>query len=162
MWQALALAGLKSIADNRANQQNIQANIIKEKYSPWTGRGGDFSQQGKNSTVSNMIAGYGSGLLQDKLDAEAIASKVKPALQDAEPGSSDSLMQAMGQAPSRASAFAPLAKAGISRAPAVMPGGNMESQSFESMFMPQDQVQIPFMPQTQQQNPWLMMARGGR
>lgn len=75
MWAQLAMAGLKSIADNQANKQNLASNVITQKYSPWTGQRADFSAQGKNSAVSNMIAGYGSGLLQDRADAEWEANR---------------------------------------------------------------------------------------
>lgn len=68
MWQQLALAGLKSIQDEENRRNDLASNVITQKYSPWTGARADFSGQGKRNTMSNMIAGYGSGLLQDRQD----------------------------------------------------------------------------------------------
>lgn len=68
MWQQLALAAAKSLQDNQNRQNDIASNVITQKYSPWTGARADFSSQGKNNTISNLMAGYGSGLLQDRMD----------------------------------------------------------------------------------------------
>lgn len=125
MWAQLGMAGLKSLADNQNRKQDIASNVITQKYSPWTGQRADFSSQGKNSSISNLIAGYGAGALQDKLDAKEAAEKmaeVKAEVVGNEANSSDAMMKAMGTPP-KTSAFAHLAQpqapvSGPSRGPA--------------------------------------------
>jgi hypothetical protein len=141
MWAQLAMAGLKSLQDNQNRKQDIASNVITQKYSPWTGARADFSQQGKNNTISNLISGYGSGLLQDKLDAKDMADKVaqEQAQKKAEWASDADYYSKLSANPasvgaspmapvaSNKSAFAAVAnRAPASRSPAVIEGGNME------------------------------------
>ena len=73
MWQQLALAGIKSVQDNNNRKNFNESQVINQKYSPWTGLKGNFSQIGQNNTISNLMQGYASGLIQDQLDAEKAA-----------------------------------------------------------------------------------------
>jgi hypothetical protein len=165
MWAQLGMAALSSLQDEQNRKRDIASNVITQKYSPWTGANANFSQQGKNKTISNLIAGYGSGSLQDKLDAKDAADKIA-----AETAKTDAINRedaeyyaklskdpaSVGAYPiGNKSAFASAAGAargpsaiasGPDRGPAVDMGGNQAPSS----------SQLPgFM---QGQNPWLSMA----
>lgn len=136
---SLGLSGLKSIADNQANKQQIASNVITQKYSPWTHQQADFSGIGKNNTMSNMMAGAGSALLQDQLNKQNANDSFKFTPTAASQGTSPVAVtvQAAG------------------RAPAVMAGATREPSS--SAFEAAPQAQLPDM--LQGENPWLSMAQ---
>lgn len=170
MWAQLAMAGLKSVQDNQANKQNLASNVITQKYSPWTGQRADFSAQGKNSAVSNLIAGYGSGMLQDKLDAKDAAETAAKAnnLPSAVANRDDADYYAKLSADPSSVGVSPIKQqssfASSPIAPARAPAAAEAPATFGSMFNQQPQNQSPLMLQgrnpQQQQNPWLTMSRG--
>ena len=156
MWAQLAMSGLKSLQDNRDKQNNLASNVITQKYSPWTGQRADFSAQGKSTGMSNMIAGFGSGMLQDKLDArdaeDAAAKSNDAQAENRDAGDYYSKLSAnpasVGVSPIGAkSSFAAPARAPAGRDPAVDVGGNQ---------LPPGQSLPAFM---QGENPWLSMAQ---
>lgn len=159
MWQQLALAGFKSFADEDNRKKDIESNVITQKYSPWTGQQARFNHQSK--TGQNMIAGYGSGLLQDQMDAQKTAEAVtQKAAQDKADGDFYAKLSAnpssVGVSPiGGKSAFEGAAKA-QGRAPAVLPGGIREPSRGPAVDASPDQSLPPFM---QGQNPWLAMAQ---
>lgn len=154
MWAQLAMAGLKSIADNQNRKNDIASNVITQKYSPWTGQVAKFGAQGANSTIDNLIAGYGSGLLQDKLDAQAQAEKTAEELaakradwkSDADFYKPGQVGTPIGQPKSAFEAVA--SRAPATRGPAIVEGGNQA-----------DQATNQFMGMLSSSNPWEQLAQ---
>lgn len=68
MWAQLAMAAGKSLQDEQNRKRDLASNVITQKYSPWTGARADFSAQGQNKGLDNMMAGYGAGMAQDQAD----------------------------------------------------------------------------------------------
>lgn len=165
MWSQLALAAAKSLQDQQNRQNNIASNVITQKYSPWTGAQADFSAIGKNNTIGNLIAGYGSGLLQDKEDAKDAAEK--SAEEDAEKNKKLNEMrgwQAQYEAlqKKKASAMAQQAAPAVSVGPSRAPSSSFDNApSFASVMQPQYQDPTPLMLQANpgQENRWLSMMQ---
>lgn len=155
MWEQLALAAFKNIQDERNRKNDIASNVINQKYQPWTGQRADFSSIAKNNNIGNLMAGYGAGSLQDKLEEQEGLEAVQSAKSS--------------QAPTSSVAKSPLSKTPVpvSRAPAAMPvaeeaGSNVSS--FAALLGPQYQDPAPLMLQgevpARPVNPWLAMSRG--
>jgi hypothetical protein len=180
MWQQLAMAAAKSIQDERNRQNDIASNVITQKYSPWTKQSADFSSIAKNNTIGNLMAGYGSGLLQDRMDQMWEAQRPrteaeKKAIQDKADGEFYEKLSkdpsSVGASPISGgnSSFAAMAKAQPSRAPAgrepaINPNGNTLSPgfSFEDVAKPSYQDPTPFMLQqnpNQGMNKWDMLSQ---
>lgn len=175
MWQQLAMAGVKSLQENQNRKNDIASNVINQKYQPWTGAKADFSQQGKNNTMDNLMTGYGSGMLQDKLDAQNAAEKTaqEVAKQSASENADGDYYSKLSANPASVgvSAFENVAKQksnpleGVpSRAPAL--GGGNESQPFDLMgAVSGHQDPTPLMLQGQvpgAANPWMNLAKSQR
>lgn len=170
MWAQLAMAGVKSLQDAQNRKNEIASNVITQKYSPWTGKEANFSAIGKNNTMSNLIAGYGSGLLQDKLDAQEAANKIKD-VEATDPKGTPSLAemrswedQYMAAQKAKKSSFAPVAQAPAapSRSPAFDVEGNQRSSFDLSSAVNPYKDPTPLMLQGQvpgAQNPWLALAK---
>lgn len=76
MWQALIPVGmglLKSRADNKRYQDQMRVEAIKERYSPWTGRGGR-SMAAPDSTGTMMQAGLAGLNMYQGMEAKADAA----------------------------------------------------------------------------------------
>ncbi len=156
MWQALAMAGVKSLLDEQNRKKDIASNVITQRYSPWTGARADFSAQGQNKSGSNMLQGLAAGLMDTK-EAEEVKD-IAP-VTDAAGGATQASTAYLTMPERRAaakSAFSP-----PSRAPATQVAPTQSS--FQGMFQPQDQTPLMLQgpsPQSQE-NMWLKMMNGG-
>jgi hypothetical protein len=165
-WLPLAMAAGKSYLDNRDNKQNIQSNIIKEKYSQWTGQHGDFSAQGRNSFGSNMLQGAAGAMMAHQAGQAAEEAAAEKTL--AQHKSDGDWYAKNGSFMSPKGAVAKSSFEGAGRAPATQmaPAQIPAAGGVASIFAPQYKDPTPLMlqgPQPQQEeNLWFkMMNQGG-
>lgn len=173
MWAQLGMAALNSAQNEQNRMNDLASNAIKSKYGAWTGEQADWSSQGKQSGAKTMTQGLMGGMLQDREDAKA-------AMEEKRYNDWMKLQEEMRQEK---------ASAGVSRSPAVIPGGNnvpasipatpsmtpmQGAQGFSggpiapnapfSFPVQGAPAQIPYAPTTEQDllkasNPWLSMAQ---
>ena len=172
-WLPLALAAGKSVLDNQSNKQNIQSNIIKEKYSPWTGQHGDFSAQGQNSFGSNMLSGAGGALmaynaeqaLADGKQADYLTAQKKDgdfyaSNHDLMTGKAGNGIASTGGKSSFANLSRVPAASPVAQVPAA-PAPSPKGAQFSDLFPPSVPGQTP-LPMQQPQNPadmWSQIAQ---
>jgi hypothetical protein len=130
MWAQLGLAALQGLSQEQARKQNLESNVIKEKYSHWTGNNGDFSQQGQNKMASTLAGGLAAGMAQDQWDklAEKSDLAAAKATNDADAdfygklSKDPSSVGVTPVGPAGGSSFSAIARPAASRAPATVMG----------------------------------------
>lgn len=138
MWQQLAMAGASALQNEQNRKNNLASSVISEKYSGWTGRGGDFRQQGNNQGVNTMIKGLASGIMADQ---QAIPTAEAAKSMDKAGGTTSMSQDYLAMPEGNKSSFAAVAR---------QPATTMQPEL-------QQPAQLPdFM---QGENPWMTMAK---